>query len=89
MKRSKKIKVLGQSVTVTEVAGLKNEDGHACHGLCEVQRRAISIDKGLDDGSYDRVLRHEVFHMRVGIAGINEMMSEELEEALAVLAEID
>ena len=89
MKRPSKIKVLGQVVTIKEIVGLKNEDGIPCHGLCEVHERVISIEKGMPNNKYERLVRHETFHMKAGISGIGEMLTGEQEEALAVLAEID
>ena len=89
MKRPSKIKVLGQVVTIKQVANLKNEDGIACHGLCSVHDRTISIEKGVNNEKYTRLLRHETFHMKAGISGVGEVLTSEQEEALAVLAEID
>ena len=89
MKRPSKIKVLGQVVTIKQVANLKNEDGIPCHGMCEVHERVISIAKGMTNSKYERVVRHEMFHMKMGLSGIGEMFTDEQEEALAVLAEID
>ena len=89
MKRPSKIKVLGQVVTIKQVTNLKNEDGIACHGLCEVHNRIISIEKGMPNDKYIRLVRHETFHMKLGMSGLSEMLTDEQEEALAVLAEID
>ena len=88
-RKTKKIKVLGQTVTLNHIEGLKNEDSLKCWGLCLVQERAIFLDASLTGEAHSRVLKHELFHMKAGISGITELLSEELEEALAVLAETD
>ena len=89
MKRPSKIKVLGQVVTVKQIANLKNEDGIACHGFCDVHNRVIAIEKGISNDKYIRIVRHEMFHMKMGLSGVGEMFTDEQEEVLAVLAEID
>ena len=88
-RKTKKIKVLGQDVTLSHIDGLKNEEALRCWGLCLVQERMIFLDASLTGAAYNRVLRHEVFHMKAGISGLTELLSEGIEEALAVLAETD
>ena len=88
MKKPKSITVLGQRVTVKIVDDLKYEDAK-CHGLCCADTRTISIDSKAKGSFYTKVLRHETFHMKVRLAGIAELLTDEQEEALAVLAEID
>ena len=89
MKRPSKIKVLGQEVTIKVLAKPEQDDGTVCHGMCEVNDRRISIEAGLNNSVYSRVLRHEVFHMKMGLSGLSEMLTDEQEEALAIIAEID
>ncbi len=89
MKKPKSITVLGNRVTVKSVADLKATDGDKCFGLACVQTRTISIDSKCKGAAYDRVLRHEIFHMKLGLSGQSENLTDEQEEALAVLAEID
>jgi hypothetical protein len=88
-RKTKKIKVLGQTVTLSHIDGLKTDEDVRCWGLCLVQERMIFLDAGLTGEAYNRVLRHEIFHMKVGISGLTELLPDELEEALAVLAETD
>ncbi len=83
MKRRKRMKVLGQWVTL-EHTDLQSEE---LWGDCDVAKRHIRIKVDATDDEYNRVLRHEVCHMRLGISGLSELMTPELEEALAVLAE--
>lgn len=83
MKRRKRMKVLGQWVTIDH-CDLKNEE---LWGDCDVGKRIIRIKDDATDEEYQRVLRHEVCHMRLGISGLSEFLTPELEEALAVLAE--
>ena len=89
MEKPKKIKVFGQAVTVRYIDKLKNEDGIPCLGLSHINDRTIELEQGLSKAATARVLRHEIFHMKLGISGLTELLSEELEEALAVLAETD
>ena len=89
MDKPMKIKVLGQTVVVRYIANLKNEDNISCWGLSHTNERYIEIDKGLSKAASARVLRHEIFHMKLGISGLSELLPEGLEEALAVLAETD
>ena len=85
MKKRNRIRVLGQWIDLIHV-DLTDE---GVHGDCDVESRTIRIHIGLEGPRYTRVLRHELFHMKVGLAGLTELMSPELEEALAVLAETD
>ena len=77
------ITVLGQIVKI-KYAALTNN-----HGDCDVALREIRLNKKLEGEALIRVLRHEAFHMKLGIAGLNELLSSELEEALCALAESD
>ena len=43
----------------------------------------------MPNDKYIRLVRHETFHMKMGLSGTGEMFTDEQEEALAVLAEID
>lgn len=90
LKKRNRIKVLGQWVTL-EHADLSKADtdgGELC-GDCDVDKRIIRLDEKLEGEEYRRVLRHEVFHMKVRISGLKELLSDEVDEALAVLAEVD
>lgn len=90
MKKRKRIKVLGQWITVEHCDLSKaGESGEALCGDCNVDRRVIRIDETIEGEEYKRVLRHETFHMKVRISGVNEMLTDEIDEALAVLAEVD
>jgi hypothetical protein len=75
--------ILGQKVTIKYVS-MSND-----HGQCDVALREIRINKKLNDETLERVLRHERFHMKMGIAGISEVLAPEVEEALCNLAESD
>ena len=90
MKKRNRIKVLGQWVTLehTDLSKADTEGGGLC-GDCDVDKRVIRIDHNIEGDEYNRVLRHEVFHMKVRIAGLKELLSDEVDEALAVLAEVD
>lgn len=83
MKRKSKIKVLGQWIKIEHV-DLTKEDlfGDAC-----AITRKIRLETTLTDSEYKRLLAHEVEHIRLRLSGLVEMMTPELEEALAVLAE--
>lgn len=83
MKRRKRMKILGEWVELEHVQ-FDNDDRW---GDCDVGKRIIRIVETATDEEYARVLRHEVCHMRMGISGLTEFMTPELEEALAVLAE--
>ena len=84
VKRPSRVKVLGQWVTVEEV-DLSEEDG--LWGDSNTGKRHIRIKEGTTDVEYQRVLRHEIFHLRLGISGLSELLTAEQAEALAVLAE--
>lgn len=89
MKRKAKAKVLGQWIKILH-CDLTNEDSEECLlGDCDVDKRVIRIEESLSDQEYKRVLRHEMFHMKVGLSGLREQLDEELEESLATLMEID
>ncbi len=83
MKKRNRIKIFGEWVTLDHV-DLTSE---GIYGDCTVSSRTIRLHVGLEGAEYKRVLAHESEHMRLGISGLSEMMSAELEEALAVLAE--
>ena len=90
MKKKSKIRCLGQWVRIEHCDLTKaNDDQTALLGHCLADKRLIKIEETLDYAEYDRVLRHEIFHMRLAISGLSQMegMSEDLEEALATLAE--
>lgn len=73
--------ILGQRVNIKYVT-MSND-----HGQCDVALREIRLNKKLDGDSLYRVLRHEKMHMRLGISGISELLTSEMEEALCCLAE--
>lgn len=86
--RKTKVRVLGQWVQIVYMKDLRNEDDEPCWGMCDVDNRRISLEADMDDAMYERVLRHEKMHMKLRLSGLIEMMSEELDEALAVLMEL-
>ncbi len=91
MKKRNKIKILGQWVTIEhcKLPESDDEEVDTILGDCDVSTRTIRIDKDLEGVAYTRILRHEMFHMKVGLSGIGELLDLKLEEALAVLAEVD
>ena len=75
--------IMGQIISIKYVT-LSND-----HGSSDVALREIRLNKKLADDVLERVLRHEKFHMKLGLSGLTEILSSELEEALCNLAESD
>jgi hypothetical protein len=89
MKKRSKLRVLGQWVELQHVdLSTSDDDGTALLGDCDSDRRIIRIDESLEGEEYQRVLRHEVFHMKLRLSGLKELVADDVEEALAVLMEI-
>lgn len=82
-KRKTKIKVLGQWVKVEHVDLVKED----IHGDACAVTRVIRIETTLEGDHYGRIMKHETEHMRLRLSGLAELMTDELEEALACLAE--
>ena len=86
MKKRARVKVLGQWIRIEHVP---SEQMEGCLGFCIVEKRLIQLDASLEGDEYKRVLKHEITHMKHRISGLIEMMSPELDEALAVLSETE
>jgi len=85
MKRRNKVRILGQWITIQHVDLSKEE----IHGDADTHKKIIRLDSSLNDTEYKRVLRHESYHIKLGLSGMSEQLDEKVEEALCVLAEID
>ena len=83
MKKPIRKRVLGQWVTIQHV-DLTKED---LHGDCDAVKRVIRIEITLEGEEFKRILAHELEHARLRLSGLAELMSDDLEEALACLAE--
>ena len=82
-----KTTVLGETITVRHVHKLRvGEDD--CEGACYASERLIKIDDALTGDRYRRVVDHELAHMLMRISGVAETLTEQQEEALAVLLEV-
>jgi len=91
MRKPDRAKVLGQWVDILYV-DLKPEgekDDENLFGDCDVPNRVIRIEKTLEGELFKRTLRHEKQHMKLGISGLSNQLSPELEEQLCDLAEVD
>lgn len=77
------ISVLGHTFTIKQVPKLA-DDGH---GECNVDERTIKISTAYPLASRQSTLRHEAIHAILGITGLTELLSDELEEAIVVAIE--
>ena len=82
-KKRTRAKCLGQWVDIQHCD--LTEEGLL--GDCDPSKRIIRIEVTLEGAEYKRIEAHEFAHMKMALSGLVEMMSPELEEALAVLAE--
>tara|TARA_R100000742_G_C4256970_1_gene74823 strand:+ start:129 stop:404 length:276 start_codon:yes stop_codon:yes gene_type:complete len=91
MKKPEKIKILGQWAKVQYVDLTKGGEavGEVLYGDCDVATRTIRIEKSLDDNLTKRVIKHETMHMKLGLSGLSEILTDEQEEAICVLVESD
>jgi len=81
-----KTTVLGMTVTVQHVHKLRVGDDD-CEGACYASERLIKIDDSITGDRYRRVVDHELAHMLLRISGMAEVLTEQQEEAIAVLLE--
>lgn len=77
----KSITILGKEfkIVVTSLKGL--------HGDCNVSDKLIRIHQNLTKDEALSTLFHEAIHGALGISALNEMLSENLEEAIVRLIE--
>lgn len=83
MKRKTRIRVKGEWVRVEHV-DLSVEE---LLGDADINKRVIRIEISLTDKEYKRVLAHEKMHMILGLSGLAELLSAELEEGICVAME--
>ena len=77
----KSINLMGHKIKV-----ILNDDPDN-HGTCDVNLRIIWI-RGSDSASTQQeTLIHECAHMILGLSGVSQLLSEELEEAIVVAIE--
>ena len=89
-KKKSRIRVLGQWVELKhEDLSTAGDDNIPLLGDCDCDSRVIRIEASLEGEQYNRVLRHEIFHMKVRLSGLKELLQDDVEEALAVLMESD
>lgn len=73
-----KISVLGTEFTI-KVEAMK----HGELGDFDYEKRLIRIHKGIKDPAItESALLHEIIHASLTVAGINQLIKEDLEEAL-------
>ena len=82
----KHIEILGHRFKVV-VCELPSSDTHYLHGDCDTSRRYIRINASDSPGVQIRTLFHEKLHAILGISGVSNLLSEEVEEAIVVALE--
>jgi len=84
MGRQSRVRVLGQYFKIIyEDLTAENIDGDT-----DINKRLIRIDSCITDPEHiRRIIAHEKFHAKLAVSGISELLGEEVEEALAILAE--
>ena len=87
MKKTK-TRILGEWVTIEYVKDLADEEGNKVWGLCNADTRTISLNADMEPALMERTLKHEKTHMILRLSGLFELISIEVEEALATLMEI-
>ena len=85
--RKSRVRILGRWIKILYIEDLK-ADGEKVWGICDDDELTISIEATASDDMYQRTLEHEKMHMRLRLSGLIEMMSDELDEALARLMEM-
>lgn len=82
--------MLGESISIIYVQNLMVE-GDKCEGACYLSERLIKIEEDLkaDYERLQRVIKHELMHMKLGISGISQMMDLRMEEAICTLMETE
>ena len=89
VKRKSKVRILGEWIKLNYVENLIAEDGDKCWGVCHEDTRTIDLEMTMCDEMHKRTLNHEKMHMKLRLSGIIEILSEDADEALARLAELD
>ena len=82
MKKLKEISILGQTITIEHRKPKKETVGEY-----NIHNRTIYLNNNLKGDEAIRVLVHEMQHAALNIAGITDLISEEIEEALCTIAE--
>lgn len=72
----------GGEVSVTLVDKIKHSDGDECWGLWDDATRAITLDRTATRRHLWKVLYHELAHVALSDAGLDNGMSDELVEAV-------
>ena len=78
----KAISAPGGDVAVVLVDKLKHPDGTECWGIWDDSTRTISLDKSANRRHQWRVLYHELAHVALGDAGLDNGIGDELVEAI-------
>jgi hypothetical protein len=78
----KSIMAPGGEVSVSLVAKIKHPDGDECWGIWDDAARAITLDKTATRRHLWKVLYHELTHVALSDAGLDNGMPHELVEAV-------
>ncbi len=72
----------GGPITVRKVKRARSDDGRACWGTWQADRRTICLDRSAGREYQWKVLFHEMTHAALDDAGVSSLLSEEGQETL-------
>ncbi len=79
----KVVDAMGGTVKVRLVKGpLKHDDGTVCSGLWDAEKRQITVVRGMPPLMRWRVFFHELAHVALTDAGLDNAMDERVVEAI-------
>ena len=79
----KKLTILGHPIKVVLVSKLEDDN----HGDCDHIKRTIRISTSYPLDQQWATLYHECTHMVLGLTGLSELLTDNLEEAVVVAIE--